>query len=105
MLQRRVVARLAAEAPGILQSEDWAHFMRMANFSAGSAAGLAEYFASYFRAHPLGRGDMPQLDDAALVRLAAGMTVLAGLPDYAPYLARYGLAGKVEPTENQGEPA
>lgn len=105
LLQRRVVARLAAEAPGILSSPDWAHFMRMANFSAGSAVGLAEYFASYFRAHPLGKGDMPQLDDAALVRLAAGMTVLTGLPDYAPHLARYGLAGKVEPTENQGGPA
>jgi hypothetical protein len=105
LLQRRVVARLAAEAPGVLESRDWADFMRMANFSAGSAAGLTEYFASYFRAHPLGRGDMPQLDDAALVRLAAGMTVLAGLPDYAPYLVRYGLTGKVEPTGNQGEPA
>lgn len=53
--------------PGNLSSPDWAHFMRMANFSAGSAVGLARSFASYFRAHPLGKGDMPQLDDAALV--------------------------------------
>jgi hypothetical protein len=91
-LQRRVNAMIAAAAPEILASREWRGFIRMANFSAGSARGLEQYFADFFRNAPELAGDLPRLPAAARSRLAAGMQVLRDLPVYQPWLAQYGLS-------------
>lgn len=89
-LARRVNALIDEQSPEILKSVDWLNFMRVANFSAGNARGLDQYFADYFTSGAKISDALPRLDVAAASRLASRMTVLGTLPDYKPYLARYG---------------
>lgn len=91
LLQRRVNAMIAERAPEVLTSRDWMAFIRMANFSAGSATGLESYFADFFRNAPAMAGDLPQLSDAIATQLAEGMTVLCDQPLYRDLLPLYGL--------------
>lgn len=92
ILAREVNRMIEERAPEVFETAEWRNFMRMANFSAGVAKGLDTYFADFLRGGYLPSDAIPLLDAETEKRLAARMTVLADLPDYRPYLPRYGLA-------------
>lgn len=90
-IARRVNEMIDERAPEILETPEWRHFMRIANFSAGAAQGLDAYFADFFRGGFLPTDALPLLDAATEKQLAGRMTVLETLADYRPYLGLYGV--------------
>ncbi|AXI47997.1 hypothetical protein C1J03_19525 [Sulfitobacter sp. SK012] len=91
ILQRKINAMIETQAPEILKTPEWAQFKLMANFSAGSADGLGQFFDRFFAENPVADSDMPQLPDDILAVLSSQMTVLQDAPLYHDFLPLYGL--------------
>lgn len=92
VIARSVNALVAEEAPHVLETMEWTNFMRFASVAAAHSRGdLEEFCDGFLRNSRKVAEALPRLDRETQQRIAGRMRVVEQLPDYQPYLKRYGL--------------